>query len=108
MKNSNDGVSEITKQWLEQKNTKQQLKKKNRKRTGKRVEGKKKRSNHTKKQKQLKDLRRKSISLILKGRRSMGQFKQLTTQPSRFKGEASSPAARMAQMRSNKRYKPGD
>ena len=70
--------------------------------------GKKKKSNRTKKQDQLKDLRRKSICLVLKGKWSMDQFKQLTSQPSRFRREASSPAARMAQMRSNKRYKPGD
>ena len=37
-----------------------------------------------------------------------GQFKQLINQILSFLREISSPAARMAQMRSNKRYKPGD
>ena len=36
------------------------------------------------------------------------QFKQLKTQTLRFNKEASSPAARMVLMRSNKHFKPGD
>ena len=36
------------------------------------------------------------------------QFKQLKTQTLRFNREASSPAARMVLMKSNKRFKPGD
>ena len=40
--------------------------------------------------------------------RTKDQFKQLVNQTLRFLREASSPAARMAQMKSNKRYKPGD
>jgi hypothetical protein len=96
-KNSNDGVSEITKRWLKQKNTKRQVKGKKHKRKKERTKGKKKKSKRTKEEKQ-----RKEFSSVLKGRGSMGQFKQLTTQPSRFRREASSPAARMAQMKSNK------
>ena len=107
-KNSRNGVSDITRQWLAQKNNMQPVKEKKVKSKGKGPTGKKRRTNYTKKQKQPKDIRLKLILLILKRRRRFDQFKQLTTQPSRFRREASSPAARMAQMRSNKRYKPGD
>ena len=86
----------------------QTVKEKKCKSKGKEPTGKKRRTNYTKKQKQLKGIRLVLIRIILKRRRRFDQFKQLTTQPSRFRREASSPAARMAQMRSNKRYKPGD
>ena len=106
--NSKNVVSDITRQWLAQKNNMQPVKEKKCKSKGKGPTGKKRRTNYTKKQKQLKGIRLVLICLILKRRRRFDQFKQLTTQPSRFRREASSPAARMAQMRSNKRYKPGD
>ena len=107
-KNSRNEVSDITRQWLARKNNTQPVKERKRKSKGKGPKGKKRRTNYTKTQKQLKDIRLKLIRRILKRRRSFVQFKQLTTQPSRSRREASSPAARMAQMRSNKRYKPGD
>ena len=122
-KNSNNVVSDITRQWLARTNNTHPVKKRKRKSKGKGAEGKKRigclpenihlllyfwrwaliNTMH---------LNAHSVTFrmhrILKGGGSMDQFKQLTTQPSRFRREASSPAARMAQMRSNKRYKPGD
>ena len=53
-------------------------------------------------------IRTTAASQAKKKKKLINQFSQLVDQTLSFRRERSSPAARIAQMRSNKHYKPGD